>query len=136
MYKGKIIHSDINRVISSCRHYDKISILDFGMSGGDKAREVIDLGWRRGNPMVLDVAEAIGESWAIDKILMMDFVPKLNPAFYESVQKAFPGVEIELVTVPDFKAAIADSKAVIRTGDNQDGANLIFVAGVARDENS
>lgn len=136
MYKGKIIHSDINRVISSCRHYDKISILDFGMSGGDKAREVIDLGWRRGNPMVLDVAEAIGESWAFDKILMMDFVPKLNPAFYESVQKAFPGVEIELVTVPDFKAAIADSKAVIRTGDNQDGANLIFVAGVARDENS
>lgn len=136
MYKGKIIHSDINRVISSCRHYDKISILDFGMSGGDKAREVIDLGWRRGNPMVLDVAEAIGESWAFDKILMMDFVPKLNSAFYESVQNAFPGVEIELVTVPDFKAAIADSKAVIRTGDNQDGANLIFVAGVARDENS
>ena len=136
MYKGKIIHSDINRVISSCRHYDKISILDFGMSGGDKAREVIDLGWRRGNPMVLDVAEAVGESWAFDKILMMDFVPKLNPAFYESVQNAFPGVEIELVTVPGFKAAIADSKAVIRTGDNQDGANLIFVAGVARDENS
>lgn len=136
MYKGKIIHSDINRVISSCRHYDKISILDFGMSGGDKAKEIIDLGWRRGNPMVLDVAEAIGESWAFDKILMMDFVPKLNPAFYQSVQDAFPGVEIELVAVPAFKAAIAESKAVIRTGDNQDGANLIFVAGVARDESN
>lgn len=134
MYKGKIIHSDINRVISNCRHYDKISILDFGMSGGDKAKEIIDLGWRRGNPMVMDLAKTIGESWAFDKILMMDFVPGLNPAFYQEVQEAFPGVTIELVSVPDFKAAIADSKAVIRTGDNQDGANLIFVAGVARDE--
>lgn len=84
--------------------------------------------------MVLDVARAIGDSWAFDKILMMDFVPGLNPAFYQSVQEAFPGVTIELVTVADFKAAIGDSKAVIRTGDNQDGANLIFVAGVARDE--
>lgn len=134
MYKGKIIHSDINRVISSCRHYDKISILDFGMSGGDKAREIIDLGWRRGEPKVLDVASVIGESWAFDKILMMDFVPKLNPEFHHKVEEAFPGVTIELVTVPEFKEAIADSKAVIRTGDNQDGANLIFVAGVARED--
>ncbi len=134
MYKGKIIHSDINRVISSCRHYDKVSILDFGMSGGDKAGEIIDLGWRRGDPKVLDVAKTIGESWAFDKILMMDFVPKLNPGFYESVQNAFPGVTIELVTVADFKGAIADSRAVIRTGDNQDGANLVFVAGVARED--
>lgn len=133
MYKGKIVHADINRVISSCRHYDKISFLDFGMSGGDKAEEVIDLGWRRGDPMVLDVAQTIGEYWAFDRILMMDFVPKINPEFYQKVQAAFPDVTIELVTVADFKAAIADSKAVIRTGDNQDGADLIFVAGVARE---
>ncbi|MDD2958633.1 MAG: RbsD/FucU domain-containing protein [Lachnospiraceae bacterium] len=134
MYKGKIIHSEINRVISSCRHYDKVSILDFGMSGGDKAKEIIDLGWKRGNPMVMDVAKTIGEYWAFDKILMMDFVPKINPALYKDVQDSFPGVEIELVPVADFKAAIADSKAVIRTGDNQDGANLVFVAGVARED--
>ena len=133
MYKGKIVHADINRVISSCRHYDKLSILDFGMSGADKAKEIIDLGWRRGDPMVLDVAQTIGEYWAFDKILMMDFVPKINPEFYKKVQDSFPGVTIELVTVADFKAAIADSKAVIRTGDNQDGANLVFVAGVARE---
>ena len=64
---------------------------------------------------------------------MMDFVPKINPEFYKKVQDSFPGVTIDLVTVADFKAAIADSKAVIRTGDNQDGANLVFVAGVARE---
>ena len=133
MYKGKIVHADINRVISSGRHYDTLSILEFGMSGADKAKEIIDLGWRRGDPMVLDVAQTIGEYWAFDKILMMDFVPKINPEFYKKVQDSFPGVTIDLVTVADFKAAIADSKAVIRTGDNQDGANLVFVAGVARE---
>ena len=114
--------------------FQRIDLARFGMSGGDKAGEIIDLGWRRGDPKVLDVAKTIGESWAFDKILMMDFVPKLNPGFYESVQNAFPGVTIELVTVADFKGAIADSRAVIRTGDNQDGANLVFVAGVARED--
>ena len=134
MYKGKIIHSEINRVISSCRHYDKISILDFGMSGGDQAKEIIDLGWRRGDPKVLDVAKTIGEVWAFDKILIMDFVPTTAPEFYEAVKDAFPDVKIELVSVADFKAAEADSKAVIRTGDNTNGANLVFVAGVARED--
>ena len=82
---------------------------------------------------MLDVAKTIGESWAFDKILMMDFVPKLNPGFYESVQNAFPGVTIELVTVADFKGRHRGFQGVIRTGDNQDGANLVFVAGVARE---
>ena len=63
----------------------------------------------------------------------MDSVPKRNPEFYQKVLDSFSGVTVELVTVADVKAAIAASKAVIRTGDNQDGANLVFVAGVARE---
>lgn len=137
MKKGKLLNSELSRVISRLGHTDKLAIGDAGLPIPDSV-ERIDLALVAGVPSFMQVVEAITYEMQVEKVILASEIAQANPTVHQQFlshiqlleKQQGNSISIEYVSHQEFKADNADCKAVIRTGEYSPYANVILCAGV------
>ncbi len=130
MKRNGILNSDISRVLSYLGHTDTIAVGDCGLPIPDST-ERIDLALRFGVPGFMETLETVAADMKIEKIILASEIKEQNPDVLRQVLSLFEGQDIEVAFVShtELKAATAECKAVIRTGETTPYANIILQAG-------
>ena len=118
-------HAELVELIVSLRHHDTLVIADAGLPTAAHVR-TIDLGWRRGEPRVLPVLDAVLGELVIEAVTV---ATEAGEPFVGDLQSRLE-VPIERTAHETFKARCAGARAVVRTGDDTPYANVILHAGV------
>lgn len=118
-------HAELVELIVSLRHHDTLVIADAGLPAPAHVR-TIDLGWRRGEPRVLPVLDAVLGELVVESATV---ATEASEPFVGHLQARLDG-PIERTAHETFKARCAEARAVVRTGDDTPYANVILHAGV------
>lgn len=129
MKKTTLLHSDLSYIIATLGHLDTLVIADAGLPIPAET-ERIDLALTKGVPGAIQTLRVILEEMQVERILLAEEGKERNPEFLGEVQELLPGVPVEFVSHPDFKARTANARAVVRTGEFSPYANVILVSGV------
>lgn len=129
MKKGTFLNADIIEVISKMGHTDEIVIADAGLQIPDGVRR-IDLALKPGYPDFMTVLKALLEVYACESYVMASEIKEKNPEMEKQILEALGDSQEEYVSHQAFKAATANAKAVIRTGECTPYANVILRSGV------
>jgi D-ribose pyranase len=118
-------HAELVELIVSMRHHDTLVIADAGLPAPDHV-QTIDLGWRRGDPRVLPVLDAVLTELVIEQATVAS---EAGQPFVSHLTARLD-VPIERTDHEAFKVCCADARAIVRTGDDTPYANVILHAGV------
>ncbi|MDW3616455.1 D-ribose pyranase [Enterococcus faecium] len=129
MKKGKVINSDISRVIAQMGHFDKLSIGDAGMPV-PFGTEKIDLAVSNGLPSFLSVLENVLEELEVQSIELAEEIKTMNPEILEKIKLLLPDTPINFIPHEEMKKELNNCHAFIRTGEMTPYANIILVSGV------
>lgn len=129
MKKGTFLNADIMEVISKMGHMDEIVIADAGLPIPDGVRR-IDLALKPGYPDFMSVLKVLLEVYACESYVMASEIKEKNPEMEKQILEALGDSQKEYVSHQAFKAATANAKAVIRTGECTPYANVILRSGV------
>lgn len=129
MKKGKVINSDISRVIAQMGHFDKLSIGDAGMPV-PMTTEKIDLAIDNGIPSFMDVLNNVLEELEVQRIFLAEEIKTENPLMLENIQKRLPDTPITFIPHSEMKQELNNCHAFIRTGEMTPYANILLESGV------
>lgn len=129
MKKTAVINSNLSRVISQMRHFDKLAIGDAG-TPVPAGTEKIDLAVTRGIPAFMDVLNNVLEELEIQKVYVAEEIKTENPAMLKQIQERLPETPIEFITHEELKADLKDCKAFVRTGEMTPFANIMLESNV------
>ncbi|MFC4772413.1 D-ribose pyranase [Enterococcus hermanniensis] len=129
MKKGKVINSDISRVIAQMGHFDQLSIGDAGMPV-PATTEKIDLAVDNGTPSFMAVLNNVLEELEVQRIYLAEEIKTENPDMLKQIKDRLPEMPITFIPHADMKVALHDSKAFIRTGEMTPYANILLESGV------
>ncbi|CAH0418343.1 D-ribose pyranase [Periweissella ghanensis] len=129
MKKGRIINSDISRVVAQMGHFDTIAIGDAGMPV-PKGTEKIDLAVTNNVPSFNVVLQNVLTELAVQKIYLAEEIKTANPGQLQAIKNLLPDTELEFISHDDMKHRLADTHAFIRTGEMAPYANIILESGV------
>lgn len=122
-----IWHADLVRLLLDLRHHDTVVIADAGLPvPGDVP--VVDLGWRRGDPRVLDVLGAVLGELVVERASLAKELQ--DAASRTALTSALDTVPIDWISHEELKAVTGVARAVVRTGDDTPFANVVLHAGV------
>lgn len=121
-------HAELVELIVSMRHHDTLVIADAGLPAPDHV-QTIDLGWRRGDPRVLPVLDAVLSELVI---VQATVATEAGRPFVKDLTTRLD-VPLERTDHESFKACCADARAIVRTGDDTPYANVMLHAGVPFD---
>lgn len=134
MKKGALLNSDISTVIARMGHTDQITLGDAGLPVPHGVQR-IDLAVSRNLPPLLPVLKAVLVELEVEAVVLAEELQTVSPAAYAEIvaliQAANSKVRIQAVPHEAFKAATANSKAVIRTGECTPYVNIILQSGVS-----
>ncbi len=102
MKKGKVINSDISRVIAQMGHFDKLSIGDAGMPVPFDT-EKIDLAVSNGLPSFLSVLENVLEELEVQSIELAEEIKTMNPEILEKIKLLLPDTPISFIPHEEMK---------------------------------
>lgn len=128
MRKDGILHPQLNRVLAETGHTDLITICDRGFPV-PAGIERVDLALVTGIPTVTDVLRAIDEEFVIDTVILTHEMTEASPERYEELTEGYPHIHFKLVPHQEFKQMSLESRAVVKTGDAVQYANIIIVSG-------
>lgn len=137
MKKAKLINSGISYIVSSMGHGDGITVCDAGLSIPDSTQR-IDLALTRGIPCFLDTVKVIASELEIEGVEMAEEFKEKNPDLHDALLVFLETVAdergkpllISYVAHDVFKDNMAQSKAVVRTGECSPFANVTLKSGV------
>jgi D-ribose pyranase len=120
-------HAELVKLLVDLRHGDSIVIADAGLPVSEDV-QVIDLGWRRGEPRVRDLLHAVLCELVVERAsLAKDIADEPLRVMFE-VELA--DVPIDWISHDELKVLACSARAVIRTGDDTPFANVVLHAGV------
>lgn len=128
MKRNGILHPALNRILAETGHTDILTICDRGFpvpSGVER----LDLALVDDIPTVMDVLLAVDREFVIDRIIVAEEMLKASPERYEKMAASFPHIRFTTVPHVEFKHICTESRAVIRTGDTAQYANVIIISG-------
>jgi D-ribose pyranase len=122
-----LIHPQLTRVMTEFGHTDGLVVADAGLPiPGDVER--VDLAYTPGAPAFLDVLDAILAEFVVERAVgsaeMHEESPAMLAALRDRLEAA--GVELELVSHSEFKAATHHARAVVRTGEYTPYSNVLL----------
>jgi D-ribose pyranase len=120
-------HGELVELIVSLRHHDALVVCDAGLPVPGDVR-TIDLGWRRGEPRLLPVLEAILGELVVERATIAD--EAADERFLAGIEQHLGATPVARVTHDELKAGCVDARAVVRTGEDTPYANVILHAGV------
>ncbi len=137
MKKTKLLHSEISYLIARMRHKDRLVIGDAGLPVSNQVQK-IDLAVSQGVPDFLSVLAAVLSEQKIEKVIMAEEFPQLNPELHQKVIDLLFAMEQEeetelgVVYIPHetFKEETQNCIGAIRTGEFTSFANIILISGV------
>lgn len=119
-------HAELVALLVSLRHTDTLVIADAGLPVPDGVRTV-DLGWRRREPRVLPVLDAVLSELVVERATV---AAEADRRFVAGVRERLAAVPVEPTPHETLKACCAAARAVVRTGEDMPYANVILHAGV------
>ncbi|MBO1308867.1 D-ribose pyranase [Enterococcus sp. 669A] len=129
MKKGKVINSDISRVIAQMGHFDKLSIGDAGMPV-PRMTEKIDLAVDNGIPSFMEVLNNVLEELEVQRIYLAEEIKTENPTMLEAIKNRLPETPITFIPHSEMKQELNNVHAFIRTGEMTPYANILLESGV------
>lgn len=129
MKKKMLLNGDISAVIADMGHTDMLAIGDCGLPVPDETWK-IDLALKKGMPSFLDVLETVLDEMMIEKVVLAAEIKTSSPDMLTAILERVGDVAVEYVSHEDFKQALSNTKAVVRTGECTSYANIILISGV------
>ena len=130
MKRSGILNPQLNSVLASLGHTDRLAIADCGLPIPPEV-ERVDLSLVQGTPRFLDVVAAIVGEIVIQQATVAEQMRAQNPTMLDGLRGHLEGVPIDEVPHEDLKARLRAVKAVVRTGESTPFANVILECGVA-----
>ena len=130
MKKNGILNSEISRILSYMGHTDCIAVGDCGLPVPDET-ERIDLALAFGIPTFMQTLKVVADDMKIEKIILAEEIKENNPEILHEIEELFKdsNVETEFVSHSQLKEQTKNCKAVIRTGETTQYANIILQSG-------
>ncbi len=129
MKKTGILHPELNAVIASMGHTDRLVIADSGLPIPVAVRR-IDLALTAGIPTFLQTLEAVLKELRVETAIIAEEMSRRSPQLYQATQRALEGIRVQQITHEAFKGLLPGVRAVIRTGEQTPYANVILQSGV------
>ncbi|AVK60628.1 D-ribose pyranase [Lactobacillus sp. CBA3605] len=129
MKKGKVINSDLSRVIAQMGHFDKLSLGDAGMPV-PMGTEKIDLAVDNGIPSFMQVLNNVLEELEVQRIYLAAEIKTDNPQMLTQIKKRLPDTPITFIPHTEMKQALSECRAFVRTGEMTPYANILLESGV------
>lgn len=129
MKKTGILNRDIATVLSQLGHTDTIVVGDCGLPIPQHIK-CIDLSMDLGTPSLVDVIRLIMKHMEVEKITMASEIKLQNTRLDHEITSTYGNIPLDYVFHEDFKKAMSDTKAVIRTGEATPFANVMLRSGV------
>ncbi len=137
MKKGMLLNSELSYIISKMGHTDGLTIGDAGLPIPDHVKR-IDLALKKNVPSFLDTLVVVLSELRVEEVIIAKEMKAKSPKLYHQLlamienQENREGITIEIKEVAheDFKAMTAETKAVVRTGEETPYANIILKSGV------
>lgn len=120
-------HAELLRLLTDLRHHDMVVIADAGLPV-PAGVATIDLGWRRGQPRVRDVLDAVLAELVVERASLAKELR--GGEAHDDLASALIDVPVAWVSHEELKAIVGDARAVVRTGDDIPFANVVLHAGV------
>jgi D-ribose pyranase len=129
MKKIGILNSDISKLISELGHTDKIVICDSGLPIPAHVRR-IDLALKQGVPSFMDCLVTVLLEMQVEQAFIAREMDQISPKLKKQMEPVLEGVTLHEVSHEELKRLTHEAKAIIRTGEFTQYANVILQAGV------
>lgn len=129
MKKTGILNADLVHVIATMGHTDLICIADSGLPIPPGVKR-IDLALVAGVPSYLQALKAVLGELQVEAAVVAEEMRSRSPKVHEETKRLLGGVRLDHVPHEQFKAMLAQVKAVVRTGEQTPYANVILQSGV------
>lgn len=130
MKKTGIINSDLAHAIASMGHTDLMLVVDAGFPIPRSAWRV-DLALTPGSPSTEEVLTAIAGELIVERTIVADDVPEMNPPLNNLVHDLFQSAEHDTAAHADILGEMAqEAKVIVRTGAFNPWGNIVLVSGV------
>ena len=137
MKRTQLLNRHLSQLVAELGHLDEITIADAGLPIPHGVK-VIDLAISPGEPIMATVLKALSDELVIEGAIIADQAQETNASailndaltmfvFTSGVTRIDPN----FMDHEDFKRRVAQSKAVIRTGEITPYYNIILQSGVA-----
>ena len=122
MKKTGILNSRISAVVAQMGHKDTLAIGDAGLPV-PMGTEKIDLAVKLQDPTFQTVLETVLTELEVEGITLAEEIKTANP-------EQLAAIKVTFISHEDFKKELANTRAVIRTGESHPFANIILRSGV------
>jgi len=132
MKKTPLLNAELSHIVATMGHTDGLCLADAGLPipravAGPRR---IDLAVSPSLPSFVEVLDVILTELVVEHIVLAEEIRQRNPKILEAVLKRFVGVKLSYIPHEEFKKAVADVRAVVRTGECSPYANIILHSGV------
>ena len=125
------LNGQLARVISETGHTDQIVVTDAGLPIALTV-ERVDLAIKADLPAFLDVLDVVLDELQIERAVLSEEIRSASPHMLDQIcqRLAARGVTATFVPHTEFKAATANARAAVRSGEFTPYANVLLTAGV------
>jgi D-ribose pyranase len=125
------LNGQLARVISETGHTDQIVVTDAGLPIALTV-ERVDLAIKADLPAFLDVLDVVLDELQIEGAILSEEIRSASPQMLDQISQrlAARGVTATFVPHTEFKAATANARAAVRSGEFTPYANVLLTAGV------
>lgn len=124
-----VLHPELARTLASVGHGDRVGLADAGLPIPSVTPR-IDLGFRPGQPALLDVLDAVLSELRVEAYVIAQESAHAAVWLVEALQLRLPTAVAIWVTHEDLKASTRDARVVVRTGEFRPYANVLLQSGV------
>jgi D-ribose pyranase len=129
MKKTGVLNAPLARVIAAMGHTDTIVIADAGLPVPPGV-PCIDLAVSPGIPAMLDVVRAVAGELQVERMLLADELLARQSDLPDALRALFPDASVDSAPHEAFKRATANARAIVRTGECTQYANVLLTSGV------
>lgn len=125
------LNGQLARVISETGHTDQIVVTDAGLPIALTV-ERVDLAIKADLPAFLDVLDVVLDELQIEGAVLSEEIRTASPQMLDQISQRLTarGVTATFVPHTEFKAATANARAAVRSGEFTPFANVLLTAGV------
>jgi D-ribose pyranase len=127
--RSGIINAELARLLATLRHTDRIVIADSGLPVPAAGPPTVDLAVVYGVPPFDVVLHAVIDLIVVEAAAVAEEIAEGNPACLQLIKNTVP-VAPRRIPHETFKAEVAGTRAVVRTGEATPYANVILTCGV------
>jgi len=132
MKKTWLLNAELSHIVAAMGHNDGLCVADAGLPIPRVADgpQRVDLAVSPSLPSFVEVLDAVLSELVVERVILAEEIRRQNPEILKAVLKRFSGVKAHFISHEEFKKAVVDTRAVVRTGECSPYANIILYSGV------